>query len=250
MTASHAAEPTARFVGPRDTVTLEILGPTVEILTGIGGPDDAPCLIRGTIPPGVVVPMHSHAEPETFLGLSGELEALVVSSEGPAWIPVGPGDVFDVPGQRAPRLAQHHVRARRVGRRHHRSCRPLLPRGRDPGRRAADAGPTRALHGRGRALRPLDGLARGERGRRPRDALGVDAVDARGIHVRGRVVLGEQLGHELAAAAHAGRARRSACPSSRGSSRTRARSPSLPAQSRAPARPRRDASGRGSASRS
>lgn len=41
--------------------------------------------MRGTIPPGVVVPMHSHPDPETFLPLSGELEGLVVSPEGFAW---------------------------------------------------------------------------------------------------------------------------------------------------------------------
>jgi len=54
--------------------------------------------MRGTVPPGAVVPLHSHADPETFVVLSGELEGLVMSPAGFTWVPVGPGDVFHVPG--------------------------------------------------------------------------------------------------------------------------------------------------------
>jgi hypothetical protein len=46
--------------------------------------------VRGTIPPGVLVPLHSHTDPETFLPISGELEGLVVSPEGFAWVAIGP----------------------------------------------------------------------------------------------------------------------------------------------------------------
>jgi hypothetical protein len=44
------------------------------------------------------VPLHSHADPETFIVLSGELEGLAMSPDGIAWVPVRPGDVFHVPG--------------------------------------------------------------------------------------------------------------------------------------------------------
>jgi len=40
------------------------------------------------------VPLHSHADPETFNGVSGELSAL----DGDAWVRVGPGEIFHVPG--------------------------------------------------------------------------------------------------------------------------------------------------------
>ena len=33
------------------------------------------CLIRGTIPPGVAVPLHSHSDVELFYVLEGSLEA-------------------------------------------------------------------------------------------------------------------------------------------------------------------------------
>jgi len=50
--------------------------------------------MRGTVPVGAIVPLHAHADPETFIGLTGSLEVLV---EG-AWTRFGPGDVFHVPG--------------------------------------------------------------------------------------------------------------------------------------------------------
>ena len=54
--------------------------------------------MRGTVPAGGVVPLHAYADPETFLMEAGELEALVDSTEGVRWVPVGPGDVFHIPG--------------------------------------------------------------------------------------------------------------------------------------------------------
>jgi mannose-6-phosphate isomerase-like protein (cupin superfamily) len=53
--------------------------------------------MRGTIPPGVSVPLHSHAEPETFVMLSGTVEGLVCRHEDFEWIEIHPGDVFHVP---------------------------------------------------------------------------------------------------------------------------------------------------------
>ena len=50
------------------------------------------------VPPGAIVPLHSHADPETFLPIAGELEALVDEDGRFAWVRVGPGDVFHVPG--------------------------------------------------------------------------------------------------------------------------------------------------------
>jgi quercetin dioxygenase-like cupin family protein len=70
---------------------LQVLGPEVELLTA---PEQEPCVMRGTIPPGVAVGIHAHAEPETFIGVSGEVEGLL----GDRWTPLGPGDVVHVPG--------------------------------------------------------------------------------------------------------------------------------------------------------
>jgi quercetin dioxygenase-like cupin family protein len=90
--------PTARLVDPRTVETIEVLGPTIQFLSTPEPDDNAPCVMRGTIPPGGVVPLHSHADPETFLAVSGEVEGLSHSYDGFSWVRVRPGDVFHVPG--------------------------------------------------------------------------------------------------------------------------------------------------------
>jgi hypothetical protein len=56
----------AHLIKPEQVETIDVLGPTIQFLTP---PDrkDAPCIMRGTIPPGVSIPLHSHADPETFV---------------------------------------------------------------------------------------------------------------------------------------------------------------------------------------
>ena len=56
--------------------------------------DDGYCLLRGIFPAGVIVPIHSHVDQETFYILDGELQGL----RGDRWVSLVGGDVFDVPG--------------------------------------------------------------------------------------------------------------------------------------------------------
>lgn len=91
------AERIAHFVSPDAAETLNVLGPTIRFLTPPREGD--PCLIRGAIPPGGVVPLHSHPAPETFIALEGEVEALVLEADGGhRWVPVHAGDIYHVPG--------------------------------------------------------------------------------------------------------------------------------------------------------
>src|SRR4051794_12129000 len=71
----------------------------MQVLTPSDEGEDAPCLMRGAMPPGVVIPLHSHPEPETFLAVSGEIAGFsqAPDSEG-CWLRIRPGDVFHVPG--------------------------------------------------------------------------------------------------------------------------------------------------------
>jgi quercetin dioxygenase-like cupin family protein len=89
---------TAHIVDPSTAETIEVLGPAIQFLTSPDDGDGAPCVMRGTIPPGVIVPLHSHADAETFLTLSGGLEGLSDAAGGPTRIRIRPGDVFHVPG--------------------------------------------------------------------------------------------------------------------------------------------------------
>jgi quercetin dioxygenase-like cupin family protein len=71
-------------------------GATIEPLTPSS--EDAYCVFRGTIPPGVSVPLHSHADAESFYVLSGEAEALVQIESGLEWQVLRPGDFLHIPG--------------------------------------------------------------------------------------------------------------------------------------------------------
>jgi quercetin dioxygenase-like cupin family protein len=94
---SHTAS-SAHLVDPRTVETINVLGPTAQYLTSPDDGEHAPFIMRGTIPAGGAVPLHSHADPETFLAIAGELEGLVESADGFNWVRIGPGDVFHVPG--------------------------------------------------------------------------------------------------------------------------------------------------------
>jgi quercetin dioxygenase-like cupin family protein len=75
----------------------ELFGPTVEYLTS---PDDEHndfCVLKGTIPPGVSVPLHAHADTEDFLVISGSVEVLQHDAQGDTWITAQAGDFIPVP---------------------------------------------------------------------------------------------------------------------------------------------------------
>ena len=74
---------------------LDVLGPRLQFLTALSDNDNDYCLIKGSVPPGVVVPLHSHPERETFYVHEGEVEGLWKDR----WITLGAGDPFDVPGR-------------------------------------------------------------------------------------------------------------------------------------------------------
>lgn len=73
---------------------LDVFGPRIQFLTALSNNEGDYCLIRGVVPAGVVVPVHSHAERETFYVLEGEMQGLWKDE----WVALGVGDVFDAPG--------------------------------------------------------------------------------------------------------------------------------------------------------
>jgi quercetin dioxygenase-like cupin family protein len=66
-------------------------GATIDYLTPVE--DGAPCVMRGTLPAGGVVPLHSHADPETFYVIEGEADCC----SGDRWTRLGAGDVAHIP---------------------------------------------------------------------------------------------------------------------------------------------------------
>jgi len=67
-------------------------GATIEYLTPLA--DGEPCVMRGTIPAGGVVPLHSHADPESFWMIDGEIEGFADGD----WTTLRGGHFHHIPG--------------------------------------------------------------------------------------------------------------------------------------------------------
>ena len=74
--------------------TFIVLGVLLQFLSTPEQINDQISLMRGTVPSGVVFPLHSHADPEIFYVLNGSLE--VFQAEG--WRTVTAGEVVSIPG--------------------------------------------------------------------------------------------------------------------------------------------------------
>ena len=74
--------------------TLDVLGPRIRFLTPLSDKDDEYCLIAGSLSASAVVPVHAHAERETFYLVDGEMQALWENR----WTTLSSGEVFDAPG--------------------------------------------------------------------------------------------------------------------------------------------------------
>ncbi len=74
--------------------TFIVLGVLLQFLSKPEQINDQISVMRGTVPSGVVIPLHSHADPEIFYVLDGSLE--VFQAEG--WQTVTAGEVVSIPG--------------------------------------------------------------------------------------------------------------------------------------------------------
>ena len=76
--------------------TIDVFGPTVEFLATPEDEHQNFCVLRGTIPPGTSVPLHSHPDTEAFFVLSGALEVLRQGERGYEWVEAKTGDYIQV----------------------------------------------------------------------------------------------------------------------------------------------------------
>src|ERR1700759_3601442 len=77
--------------------TLDVFGPTLEFVSGPDDPAAGFCVMRGVLPPGVVVPLHSHDDAEGFFILAGTQQVLTKSDQGLQWSDVNAGDYVHIP---------------------------------------------------------------------------------------------------------------------------------------------------------
>ncbi len=89
-------EPSPRS-NTKSHVVLDVLGPTVEFMVLPSESEDRYCVLKGTIPPGVSVPLHSHPDDESFFLFSGAVQALVQRQDGFESIAMHAGDFRHVP---------------------------------------------------------------------------------------------------------------------------------------------------------
>jgi len=75
---------------------LDLLGPTVEVVTG-PEPRGSFCVLRGVLPPGITVPLHSHDDAEDFLVLTGTHQVLLQGPDGLEWADAHAGDYVHIP---------------------------------------------------------------------------------------------------------------------------------------------------------
>ena len=86
-----------RINGQSHGLVLDVLGPTIEVLSRPSPQDGGLCVLRGVIPPGVIVPLHSHEDPEDFYLLAGSQQVLTQQAGGLQWIDAHAGDYVRIP---------------------------------------------------------------------------------------------------------------------------------------------------------
>lgn len=82
---SSTSDQFAHLVRTDPSVTIDVLGPTIQYVT-LPAETGGPCVMRGTIPAGVSIPLHSHGDPDTFVMLSGSVEGLVYLDRDFEWV--------------------------------------------------------------------------------------------------------------------------------------------------------------------
>jgi quercetin dioxygenase-like cupin family protein len=96
-----------RVVRENDSGALDVLGANVQFLVGPRPGDETPCILKGTIPSGVTIPMHSHDFVEIFFVLYGNIEVLIEEAGKMRWVEGGAGNLIEIPSN-----TKHAIRNR------------------------------------------------------------------------------------------------------------------------------------------
>lgn len=78
---------------------FNVFGPLLEFLvTTPAQTSGAFAVIRGIVPPGIAIPLHSHADPEVLFVLEGELNVLMDDGDSSCWLAATPSETICIPG--------------------------------------------------------------------------------------------------------------------------------------------------------
>jgi quercetin dioxygenase-like cupin family protein len=86
-----------QLIDPAQQPVFDIVGPKVRFVVEPAETSGAFGIIEGVIEPGVIVPLHSHADPEVFFVLEGRLEFLRHDGASGRWMTAGAGEVVSIP---------------------------------------------------------------------------------------------------------------------------------------------------------
>jgi quercetin dioxygenase-like cupin family protein len=81
-----------------DRQTFVVLGVLLQFLATPEQINDQISVMLGTVPPGVVIPLHSHADPEVFYVMEGSIEAYQATGASSGWQTATAGDTVSVAG--------------------------------------------------------------------------------------------------------------------------------------------------------
>jgi quercetin dioxygenase-like cupin family protein len=86
-----------RVVRNNGSRMLDVFGARVEFLVGPQQDEEAPCILKGTVPSGVSIPIHSHDVIEIMFILSGGIEMIVEDGGKKRWVEANAGDLIEIP---------------------------------------------------------------------------------------------------------------------------------------------------------
>ncbi len=81
-----------------DKQTFVVLGVLLQFLATPEQINDQISVMLGTVPPGAVIPLHSHADPEIFYVIEGSIEAYQATGTSSEWQTATAGDTVSVAG--------------------------------------------------------------------------------------------------------------------------------------------------------
>jgi quercetin dioxygenase-like cupin family protein len=76
--------------------TFDVFGVQLQFLVGPDETGNQSSLYKGTLPPGIIIPLHSHLDSEVFYVVEGTLEIYQESGEHKGWNSVPAGQVVAV----------------------------------------------------------------------------------------------------------------------------------------------------------
>ena len=86
-----------QLIYPSSEPSVELFGTLFQFPVTPAQASEAFALMRGIVPPGVAIPLHSHADPEVFVVLEGELDVLQYEGDTSHWLTASPGEIVCIP---------------------------------------------------------------------------------------------------------------------------------------------------------